>query len=114
MDIQFYRNRRGDCPVAEYINSLKEEERLMILNDEERLESVTLYELLKPRIVVKLKGVSNLYELRSRCFRILFSIYSEFYLLLSMFRKKSNNTPKNEINKALNFKKDYEKRNNIN
>lgn len=115
MDIQFYTKNRGDCPVKEYILDLNLKEQSFIIKSiEDKLARRNLNDLLKAEIVKKFSGQNNLYEYIPGQHRIFFSIYQMFYLLLYAFRKKSNKTPMKEINKALNYKEDYEIRHNIN
>lgn len=55
---------------------------------------------------------SDIWELRPGNNRILyFSIYRGAYVLLHMFRKKTQKTPKREIEKAINEANDYSERN---
>lgn len=56
--------------------------------------------------------VDNIWELRPGNNRILYFYYeNNNYILLHMFRKKTNKTPKYEIDKAINECNDYKSRN---
>ena len=95
----------GQSPVVNFIKEQSSKEQAKILREIDLLEEFGL-SLGMPHIK-KLKGYNDLWELRikhsSNIFRIFFLNYKNGILvLLHGFQKKSNKTPKREINKALN------------
>ena len=115
-DIEFYENKNGKSQVYEYIKYLKNS------NDKgnrQKLKKITMYidllgeyglTLTEPYI----KKLDNeLWELRPLRDRILFaSWYNNKFILLCIFMKKTKKTPKEEIERAKKFLKDYKNRRN--
>ncbi|MEQ8477044.1 type II toxin-antitoxin system RelE/ParE family toxin [Fulvivirga sp.] len=63
-----------------------------------------------------IKGTEGLYELRAQVGSNIFRIFCFFdqgqlVVLMNGFQKKTQKTPKNEIEKALKIKKEYEQQN---
>ncbi len=77
-----------------------------IIKTIEKLEENKLSLLLKIKLVKKLKGQKNIFELiikwQDANYRIFFSIINGDYYLTNIFNKKSKKTPRNEIKIAKN------------
>ncbi len=113
--VEFYKTDSGDIPVRDF---------LMTMNSKMRAKAFSEIELLQnhgPNLrepyVKPIKGdeYRGLYELRvkfaSDITRIFyFSFNKEVYVLLHGFAKKSEKTPKRELDRAKRYKKDYETR----
>ncbi|MDI3548594.1 MAG: hypothetical protein PWR10_2246 [Halanaerobiales bacterium] len=106
-----YYEENNKSSVVEFIMKHSPKEQAKILREIDLLEEFGLF-LGMPHIR-KLKGTNNnLWELRikhsSNIFRILFfTIKNGKFVLLHGFKKKSNKTPKQEINIALNRLQKY-------
>jgi len=99
-----YYSKNHISPVVEFIQNQSPKEQAKILREIDLLEEFGLF-LGMPHIK-KLNGYNDLWELRikhsSNIFRILFFHYKEgIFILLHGFKKKTNKTPKREINKAI-------------
>ena len=116
-DIVFYEDKNG---VSELNNELIDLVKKADTNKDARiqLKQITLYiELLKkqgtkmsPNITKHLEG--EIWELRPGFNRVLYFYFANnTFVLLHMFRKKTQKTPKSEIEKALKECNDYKKRN---
>lgn len=108
-EIKFYITPSGKSPVADFLDSLtsKQVKKVTwVLNLIENTNRV-------PReYFKKLAGTSGIWEVRvqsgSNIFRLLgFMDYGKFVVLTNGFVKKSQKTPKNEIEIAENRKSDY-------
>ena len=111
-DIEFYQNKSGRSEVYEYIKKLcncKEKKQILkkIYLYLELLEEHGL-DLREPYIK---KLTKNIWELRPMTDRILFaSWHNNKFIILSVFAKKTQKTPKREIEKAERLLKDYKER----
>lgn len=116
-NIIFYEDKNGYSKLYNDLINLSNES---INNKDARiqLKQITLYiELLKMH-GTKLSSnitkhlIDNIWELRPGNNRILYFYFeNNDYILLHMFRKKTNKTPKSEITKAINESNDYKSRN---
>ena len=110
-NIIFYKDKRGNEPVKEYIQSLfiKDNKDNIIKRGKIRdyLETLQEYETRAGEPYVKhLDG--DIWELRPLRDRILFFAYiNNTIVLLSYFKKKTQKTPKREIEKAKKYMKDF-------
>lgn len=103
--IKEYLNSRGDNIIFVYINNLTKTGRLdhakKILKTIERVESNNLELLLKIKLVKKLKGFKNIFELvinwKDANYRIFFSIIKSKIYLTNIFNKKKQKTSIKEI-----------------
>ncbi|MGM0420745.1 MAG: type II toxin-antitoxin system RelE/ParE family toxin [Bacillota bacterium] len=100
-----YYAENNKSPVIEFIKEQTPKEKAKIIREIELLEEFGLF-LGMPHIR-KMSGYDDLWELRikysSNSFRILFFNYNDgIFILLHGFKKKSNKTPKREINIAFN------------
>ena len=109
--IVFYKNRKNEEPVADYIKRLRNK------NDKDsriKLYKITNYidKLCESGTRVGKPFVkhieNNLWELRPIRDRILFAYYkNDTFVLLHCFMKKTNKTPRREINEANNRLKEF-------
>lgn len=110
-NIIFYKDKRGNEPVKEYIQSLfiKDNKDNIIKRGKIRdyLETLQEYGTRAGEPYVKhLDG--DIWELRPLRDRILFFAYiNNTIVLLSYFKKKTQKTPKREIEKAKKYMKDF-------
>jgi phage-related protein len=105
MDVRFWKAGSGKCVVAEFIKSQDKIAAQRIMKDIDYLEEQGLNLLINPNKMKKLKGYKNLYELRTSFrgiwYRILFGIFKDEAWLVEAFKKKGNNTPQRNIDKAV-------------
>ena len=104
----FYENSNGKKPVREWLLSLEKEDRKIIGED---IKTVEYGFPIGMPVCRKLNNTDKLYETRSnishqRIARVIFTVISEYMILLNGFIKKTQKTPQNEINLALKRKKD--------
>jgi len=107
--ISFYSLTNGRKPVAEYIKSLpsRQAEKVVFV-----LELIETAESVPTKFLKKLKGTDDLWEVRIRqgndIFRLLGFLEGEELLILNhAFTKKTQKTPRKEIKKAEQRKKEY-------
>lgn len=111
MKAELFEKTRGNSPIADYIGSLDAKDAKKITNYIDRLvDDGGLLRLIKTRDVKQFRGHNNLYELRPSYFRVFFYIKDEICRMLHIFRKKSDETPRKELNKALQIKEEWEMR----
>ena len=92
--IHFYEDRRGKLPALEYVNELPAKERAKIHNALRLLESYGT--ALGMHHAKRIQG--KLWELRPGANRLLYFIYTRRkFVILHAFRKKTQRTPKREI-----------------
>lgn len=104
----FYENSNGKKPVREWLYSLNEEDRKVIGKD---IKTVEYGWPIGMPVCRKLE--SKLYEVRSdisnkRIARVIFTVIDEYMILLHGFIKKTQKTPKQDIDLALKRKKDIQ------
>jgi phage-related protein len=108
-EIKFYKTRSGKIPVKEFLDSLpsKHAQKVTwVLELVEKLDQVPV------QYFKKLKSTNDIWEVRARIgsnsFRLLgFIDDDEFVILTNGFSKKSQKTPKQEIEVAEQRKADY-------
>lgn len=113
--VEYYKKENGKIPVLEYLLSLDAKMRAKAFSEIELLEKhgTSLREpYSKP---IKGKKYKDLFELRikfssdiSRIFY--FTFKNNTFVLLHGYTKKTNKTSENELNRALKYKEDYERR----
>lgn len=97
--VVYYETTRGDQPVRSYIEALSEKDRAKVK---------ALISYLSERVVLnephakKMGGYLGLFELRPGAHRIFYCYHEGKIVMLHAFRKKSNKTPKREIDTAYN------------
>ncbi|MGC9351464.1 MAG: type II toxin-antitoxin system RelE/ParE family toxin [Sulfurovum sp.] len=104
----FYENSNGKKLVREWLYSLDEEDRKVIGKD---IKTVEYGWPIGMPVCRKLE--SKLYEVRSdisnkRIARVIFTVIDEYMILLHGFIKKTQKTPKQDIDLALKRKKDIQ------
>lgn len=103
-NLVFYRNRAGEQPVLDYIKSLKEkntkDSRIKLNKIDDYLQILSRFGTMAGEPYIKhLDG--EIWELRPLRDRILFvGIEGQTFVLLHTFVKKTQKTPKREIEKA--------------
>ena len=109
--IKFYKDKDGNSPILQYLKELRQKgdknSRIKANKIRDYIKSLSRHGLLlgEPHIK-KLEG--DIWELRPLRDRILFALWTgDSFLLLSHFVKKTQKTPKKEIEKALRLLKDF-------
>lgn len=112
MNLIFYKRKDGTKPAGKFINSLNTNLKAKVIRDLDLLEKYG-FNLGMPYVrKIKGKKYEKLYELRSKYASDITRIFYFFetkdgIVVLSGYLKKSNDTDKNELNKALSYMKDY-------
>ena len=109
---EYYKKENGDIPVLDFLLSLEAKMRAKAFSEIELLEKHGP-DLREP-YVKPLRG-KGLFELRikfaSDISRIFYFTYRQkTFVLLHGFTKKTQKTPQREIERALRYKEDYERR----
>jgi len=107
----FYKNKRNESPVADYIKELREKNdkssRIKLYKITNYIDKLCEHGTKVGYPVIKNIG-NNLWELRPIRDRILFFYYKDnTFVLLHYFMKKTNKTPKKEIKEAYNRMKEF-------
>ncbi len=113
--VEYYTKENGEVPVLEYLLSLNPKIRAKAFSEIELLErhgSMLREPYAKP---IKGERYKGLFELRvkfsSDISRIFYFTYTNnTFVLLNGFTKKTDSTPKSELEKALRYMADYERR----
>lgn len=113
--VEYYKKRNGNIPVLEYLLTIDAKMRAKAFSEIELLEkhgSDLKEPYVKPIIGYHYKG---LFELRvkfaSNISRIFYFTYRQnTFVLLHGFTKKTEITPKRELDRAIQYKEDYERR----
>lgn len=114
-EIIFYKNKKGEEPVLEYMQELSErggkDSRIKLNKINDYIQALSVYgtEQLSENYVKHLEG--DIWELRPLRDRILFAgVVDGKYVLLHQFMKKTQKTPVREIKKAKNELRDFKER----
>ena len=111
--ILFYQDKRGRQPVKEYMDSLQSN---VDTNKDSRIKLKKIYEYIE---VLACNGTragekytkyieDDIWELRPLSVRIFFFYWKEnTFILLHQFQKKTQKTPKKEIEQAKRNKRDF-------
>lgn len=111
--IDFYQTESGDCDISEFLDSLREQ---MDTNKDARIQfkQIAYYiELLEQNGTILSENITkrlteNIWELRPGHNRIFYFFFQDnTFVLLHHFRKKSQKTPRREIERAEAERKDY-------
>lgn len=98
--VNFFQTRRGDCPVKDFIEKFDQPLYMKVFR---YIDLINNYgPLLKPPFVKKI--YDQIWELRitgKTQVRILYIYFNNIFYLLHVFIKKSQKTPKNELEIAL-------------
>jgi phage-related protein len=104
--VLFFQTARGDYPVAKFAREQDSITRAKIVSSIELLKNHG--PLLKPPYIKKIQN--KLYELRISgkiAVRIFYTIYNGEFYLLHAFKKKTEKTPKYELEVALDRLRNY-------
>lgn len=109
-EIEFYETEYGRRPVQEFIDSLSEKARAKVLRDLDLLADFGLK--LRAPFVKDITGVPKLKELRTKFssdnYRIFyFAFTGRKFILLHGFIKKTRQTPRREMQTAVNRMSNY-------
>jgi len=108
--VEFYETARGRRPVQEYLDGLPTREADAILRDVEQLQA---FGLQLPAPLTRSLG-SKLWELRTRAGRqhrvLYFAASGRRLVLLHAFTKKTQKTPRAELDTAADRLADYQQR----
>ena len=114
-EVEYFKKEDGKIPVVEFLLALPLKIRAKVFSEIELLKKHG--DKLKEPYVKPIKGkkYKGIYELRvkfsSNINRIFFFTYSNnTFVLLNGFTKKSDKIPVNELERALRYKLDYERR----
>lgn len=102
--VKFFRTHRGDEPVREYLEKLSVKDVAGLSACVERLMKNGFLEMPHGR---KMQGRKDLFEIRHGRHRILYGLKEGVAILLHAFVKKSQETPKREIEMALERLKNF-------
>lgn len=114
-EVEYYIKENGDVPVVDFLLSLQPKMRAKAYSEIELLQEHGT-NLREPYVKsIKGKKYKGIYELRTKfgsdASRIFYFTYHQNkFVLLNGFLKKTNETPKSELEKAIKYKSDYEKR----
>lgn len=113
-EIVFYKNNKGKSEVFEYIKELKRKNNKI---NKQKAKKIDLYMRLLQEYGLALKEPyikkldKEIWELRPLRDRILFASWcNNKFIILSVFMKQTQKTPKKEIEKAKRLLEDYKKR----
>ncbi len=113
--VEFYKKNDGEIPVYEFLHSLPAKLQAKAFSEIELLEQCGT--ALKEPYAKPITGrrYQGLWELRIRFSsdnaRIFYFIFSgSTFILLHAFKKKTARTPAKELERALQYKNDYERR----
>lgn len=113
--VEYYKKENGNIPVLEYLLTLDAKMRAKAFSEIELLEKHG--SSLREPYVKPIKGApyKGLFELRvkfsSDISRIFYFTYRQkTFVLLHGFTKKTGKTPQRELERALRYKEDYERR----
>jgi phage-related protein len=114
--IIFYENNRGEKPIEQYllnlINQPSKDARIKAKKIMEYLQKlIEIGTIVGFPVVEKIEGKDGLWELRPLRDRIFFAYWKDnTFILLHHFVKKSQKTPKREIDQAMRNLKDWKER----
>lgn len=109
--IDFYEKPNGSSPTKEFLDSLPARERVIATNAINQLQTHGLA-LVRPQVGYLRDHIRELrVDIgRKRC-RILHSIFNrDTFVLLQSFTKRAQDVPDVEIDRAIEYKRDYESR----
>jgi phage-related protein len=108
--IYFYKTSSGKEIITDFVDDLDETTRARVRNGIRLLENHGL-DLMKNRSIKKISKKPDVFELRivgKKQVRLLFAIYdSNTYLIVHIFIKKTQQTPKQEIKLAQKRAKEF-------
>lgn len=111
-DVTYYQKANGEIPVKEYLLNVSEKLRAKVLHEIDLLSEHGFY-LREPYVSpIKGKRYKGLYELRTKfatdISRVIYFAYDgKTFVLLHGLNKKSQKTPKLDLERALSYMEDY-------
>ena len=115
-EIRFYKDPNGVQPAKEFLKNLQNQNSKNARIQVKQIASyITLLQerglSLNKNIIDKVNEKYNIWELRPGCNRVLFVAWIDgMFVLLHAFPKKTQKTPKREIDQAIREVKDLRKR----
>lgn len=115
-EIRFYRDPNGVQPAKEFLKNLQNQNSKNARIQVKQIASyITLLQerglSLNKNIIDKVNEKYNIWELRPGCNRVLFVVWIDgMFVLLHAFPKKTQKTPKREIDQAIREVKDLRER----
>lgn len=114
-EIEYYQKENGEIPVEDFLLSLSPKLRAKAYSDIMLLKLLGINIRAPYASPVKGDKYKGLFELRTKfssdITRIFYFLYdNNKFILLNGFVKKSNKPPERELERALNYKCDYERR----
>lgn len=114
-EIEFYQKENGEIPVEDFLLSLNPKLRAKAYSDILLLKKLGINIRESFSTAIKGERYKGLFELRvkfsSDITRIFYFLYEKnTFVLLHGFVKKINKTPERELERALSYKLDYERR----
>ncbi len=115
-NIIFYEDRRGDSPILDYICALEQstgkDSRIKAAKIHEYIQMLSTYGMLRISGVYTKHLEGEIWELRPLRDRILFAVVANGkYVLLHVFMKETQKTPRRENEKAKRELADFKERN---
>lgn len=113
-DIELYEDKNGKSEIYEYISELNKsnnkDNRIKLKKINMYIELLSIHGLTLTEPYIK-KLDKDIWELRPLRDRVLFASWcNNKFILLSIFTKQTQKTPKSEIEKAQRLLEDYKKR----
>lgn len=113
-DIEIYEDKNGESDIFKYLESItknnSKDNRIKLKKINMYIELLSKYGLALSEPYIK-KLDTEIWELRPLRDRILFaSWYNNKFILLTVFMKQTQKTPRSEIEKAKRLLEDYKKR----
>ena len=114
-EIEYYQKKNGEIPVEEFLLKLPPKLRAKAYSDIMLLKKLGINIREPYSTAIKGDKYKGLFELRTKfssdITRIFYFLFDgNKFVLLHGFVKKTNKTPESELNRALNYKNDYERR----
>ena len=114
-EIEYYQKENGEIPVEDFLLSLNPKLRAKAYSDIMLLKHLGINIRAPYSAPIKGDKYKGLFELRTKfssdITRIFYFLYDkDKFVLLHGFVKKSNKPPERELERALNYKKDSERR----
>ncbi|MBU4226527.1 MAG: type II toxin-antitoxin system RelE/ParE family toxin [Chloroflexi bacterium] len=106
--VEFYKRANGRCPTADFLDSLSNKEKVFIRRSLQRLEEYGTE--LGRLYVAPLR--EHIWELRKEThqgnIRLLYFFFDGYkFIITHGFKKKSDKVPESEIDRAIEYQKDY-------
>ena len=114
-DVEYYKKENGEIPVEDFLLMLNPKLRAKAYSDIMLLKLLGINIRAPYSVPIKGDKYKGLFELRTKfssdITRIFYFLYDKNkFILLHGFVKKANKPPESELERALNYKKDYESR----